>query len=69
MKIVRQGERPENKVGQFECNSCKSVIEAKAGEAKDTSSNYQGRYFYFDCPVCEHSVGVESKDFFAKRNL
>ena len=70
MRIIKQGTKPVEQKGTFECRGCHSEIEATVGEAFDRSSTYRrstpkGDYLYFTCPVCGASVGIETKQFLA----
>jgi RNase P subunit RPR2 len=64
MRIIKRGEKQEERVGRFDCQHCDSIIEAQAGEAHHRHSGYQGSFLYFTCPVCNHGVGIEERKFF-----
>jgi hypothetical protein len=64
MKVIKRGQKIAERLGRFECGDCKSIIEAKAGDAHTRASSYQGLFLYFNCPVCNHGVGIEENKFF-----
>lgn len=62
MKIIQRGIIPteEREVGkEITCSTCSSILEYFTGDLK-IYQNEAGSILYFQCPVCNHSVVVET---------
>ncbi len=63
MKIITQGEKPEEKVIVKTCYNCKTVFEFQKKEERSFSGVYAGcagSGTYVNCPVCYRKVTVIS---------
>lgn len=52
MKILKQGQLPENRVYQATCNNCKTEFEYRQAEAKVVYDQRDGNYLAINCPLC-----------------
>jgi len=60
MKVIKRGQKPEERIYRATCNNCKSVLEFTAGEAKYNSDQRDGDFSSVDCPVCGSNVTVQT---------
>lgn len=57
MKVIERHDIPDQRIGQFRCGSCKSLIETEASDiphmtkAEDVD-DHRVNWWYFPCPVC-----------------
>lgn len=58
IKIIKRGQKPENKIYQGECYRCKTVVEFPMGAAKYNSDQREGDFLSVVCPVCSHQITV-----------
>jgi len=56
MKIIRHGQKPEEKTYEVTCAHCRTVFEFTQGEAKYRSDQRDGDYLEIPCPVCSKTV-------------
>ena len=63
MKVVKRGRLPEDRVVQWACRRCNSVIEAKKSEGQVRHDQRDGDYVIFSCPVCGEKNYIEAKRF------
>lgn len=52
MKILKMGERPEDKIHHGTCYRCHTEIEFSRSEGTITSDQREGDYVSVNCPVC-----------------
>ena len=60
MKIIEKGELPGKKQYQARCNSCKTLFEFFADEAKRQGDQREGDYLAIACPLngCGYKVTI-----------
>jgi len=54
MRIIREGQLPEDKLFRGTCMHCKTVFECKRHEGKYSSTQRDGDLLEVDCPKCNH---------------
>ena len=55
MKILKKGNKPEDRVYRNTCSNCRSELEFFAHETQLVSDQRDGNYFTIKCPVCGYS--------------
>ena len=58
MRIISQGQRPEDKVHRGTCLNCKTVFEFEAREAEMHDDQRDGAALVINCPTCHQTVWV-----------
>lgn len=58
MKIIEQGQIPEEKTYQCTCRNCKTVFEFKKYEARYVSDQRDGDFLTISCPICGREANV-----------
>lgn len=51
MKILKQGQLPEDKEFTTTCRRCKTEFQFKKSEGKETSDQRDGNYVSINCPL------------------
>lgn len=62
IEIVRRGVSDGDKVAQFSCGECKSLLKAKKSDGESVS-DHDGESIKFACPVCEEDIFVPVSEF------
>lgn len=52
MKIIRRGQKPEQRTHQHTCRECSTVFEFEQHEAKLVFDQRDGDFLQIKCPVC-----------------
>ena len=63
MKIIKQGQLPQNKRYRSTCSNCGTRFEFKAGEAKFISDQCDGGCYEVKCPYCQKSCFVSLSNY------
>lgn len=65
MRVIRRGEKPENRKAEWTCSRCVSVIESTVGDGEVVYEyDLQGRdYVLTQCPVCKTTNPVKLELF------
>jgi hypothetical protein len=53
MKVIKKGIPKQDRVAEYECRNCNSIIEVKNSELKLESGYRNDNYKSFICPVCK----------------
>ena len=52
MRIIREGQLPEDKIFRGTCSTCKTEFECKRHEGKYISAQRDGDFLEVECPKC-----------------
>lgn len=63
MEILKEGEKPEDRVAEFTCQNCKAELRAKRSEGEIISHTRNDDYVMFSCPCCTGTIHVDLKLF------
>jgi len=66
VKVIRKGTGHIQKVAQFDCRKCGSIIEASDAEGRASSNQRDGNARVFLCPVCGDDIWVNAAKFQAR---
>lgn len=56
MKIIRQGQIPEERIIRKSCKRCKTLFEFPLKEAKRTFDQRDGDFTTIKCPTCKELI-------------
>jgi hypothetical protein len=56
MKIIHQGQRPDEQTHQGTCLHCRTVVEFQRGEAEFVGSQREGDSLTVNCPTCHSKI-------------
>lgn len=61
IKIITRGELPEEKIKQYQCKHCCSVLEVPKKDTALYFDTLDGSYYWkFQCPVCSKEQHIYS---------
>lgn len=63
IEIIKRGDTEGEKVAQFTCEGCKSVLKAKKSDGQPYSGVQEEDGVKFDCPVCSATIHVRDSSF------
>lgn len=60
MKIIKQGQKPEDKVYRGTCRRCHTEIEFSQAEATYVPDQREGDYLTIHCPTCSGQIYAQA---------
>ena len=60
MKVIKQGQKPENKVYRGACRTCHTEVEFEQREAEYKVDQRDGDYLSIRCPTCSSAILVSA---------
>ena len=67
MKIIERGQEPKDKIGQWRCDNCNTLIESTINEGKIVYDQRNGNYVKCNCPQCKEINCIDTSKFNQKK--
>lgn len=60
MKLIKQGQLPEDKIREIECRHCKSEYEITKKDCERVQDWRDGDFYWFICPTCKTKRAIDA---------